>query len=263
MKLKLALTAGLLGTLLVTGGAYAKSDIRIAVDVPYEPMEYRTPSGELTGFDIDLGNALCEEIGIQCEWVVMAWDGIIPGLMARKYDAIMSSMTINDQRREQVLFSEPYFTPPSAWFAPKDAEIGEPSKENLDGMTVGVQRGTLQDNYVTDVYGDVVEVNRYSTADDIVLDMNAGRLDIVFLDYPVGKSTLIDSQAGDYKVVGEMITEPKKYFGDGFGIAFRKRDAELAESFNEALEKLRSNGTYDEIRNKYFEENNAASGNAQ
>lgn len=255
MKLQHLLTAGVLGTALIAGSASAEvRDIRIGVDVPYEPMEYRTPEGELTGFDIDLGNALCAEIGIECEWVVQGWDGIIPGLMARKYDAIMSSMTINEQRREQVLFSDPYIKPPSAWFAPADVEIGTPSKETLEGMTLGVQRGTLQDNYVSDMYGDVADVNRYATADDMVLDMDAGRLDAVFLDFPIGKSTLLESEAGDYKVVGEMVTEPEEYFGEGFGIAFRKRDQELAEAFNQALETLREESTYDEIHARYFGE---------
>ncbi|NWN81700.1 MAG: transporter substrate-binding domain-containing protein [Halomonas sp.] len=247
------LSLGAIGATLVAGTASAEiDDIRIGVDVPYEPMEYRTPAGELTGFDIDLGNALCAEIGIDCEWVVQGWDGIIPGLMARKYDAIMSSMTINEQRREQVLFSEPYITPPSAWFAPADVELGTLSEETLEGMTIGVQRGTLQDNYATDMYGDVADVNRYATADDMVLDMDSGRLDAVFLDFPIGKSTLLDSDAGDYKVVGEMITEPKEYFGEGFGMAFRQRDQELAEAFNEALAELKENGTYDEIHAEYF-----------
>lgn len=255
MTLRTTLSLGVLGAAMIVGTANAEvRDIRIAVDVPYEPMEYRTPEGELTGFDIDLGDAMCAEIGIQCEWVEQGWDGIIPGLMARKYDAIMSSMTINEERREQVLFSDPYITPPSAWFAPTDVEIGTPSEETLEGMTIGVQRGTLQDNYVTDMYGDVADVNRYATADDMVLDMDSGRLDAVFLDFPIGKSTLIDSEAGDYKVVGEMITEPKDYFGEGFGIAFRQRDQELADAFNEALATLQEDGTYDEIHEKYFGE---------
>ncbi|QEM82870.1 transporter substrate-binding domain-containing protein [Halomonas binhaiensis] len=256
MTLRKVFTAGLIGAALLASSAQAEvRDIRIAVDVPYEPMEFRTADGELTGFDIDLGNAMCTEIGIECEWVVQAWDGIIPGLMARKYDAIMSSMTINDERREHVLFSEPYFTPPSAWFAPAGLEMDAADAETLKGLTIGVQRGTLQDNYVTDMYGDVAkEVKRYGTADDLVLDMDADRVDIGFLDYPVGKSTLLDSEEGDYKVVGEQITEPKKYFGDGFGIAFRKRDQDLADAFNAALATLKENGTYDEIVAKYFDE---------
>lgn len=252
--MKKLLTVTLLGAAMLAGTAQARDydSVRFGVDVPYEPMEYRTAEGELTGFDIELGNAMCAEIGIECEWIVQGWDGIIPGLMSRKYDAIMSSMTINDSRREQVLFSDPYFTPPSAWFVPGDSNIDIPAKQTLEGKTIGVQRGTLQDNYASDMYGDVADINRYSTADDMVLDMEAGRLDIVFLDFPVGKTTLLDSEDNDYKVVGSMITEPKAYFGDGFGIAFRKRDEALAEKFNEALATLRENGTYDELFNKYF-----------
>ncbi|SES23526.1 arginine/ornithine transport system substrate-binding protein [Vreelandella subterranea] len=253
--MKKVLTLSLLGLAIAASSAQARDyeEVRIGVDVPYEPMEYRTPDGELTGFDIDLGNALCEEIGVSCEWIVQGWDGIIPGLLSRKYDAIMSSMTINDDRREQVLFSDPYITPPSAWFAPEGVEFDVVNAETLTDMTIGVQRGTLQDNYVTDMYGDVADINRYATADDMVLDMESQRLDILFLDFPVGKSTLLDSEEGNYIVVGDMLTEPKEYFGDGFGIAFRQRDEALAEQFNEALETLRDNGTYDEIYARYFE----------
>ncbi|QNI02291.1 transporter substrate-binding domain-containing protein [Halomonas sp. SH5A2] len=253
--MKKVLTLSLLGLAIAASSAQAQDyeEVRIGVDVPYEPMEYRTPDGDLTGFDIDLGNALCEEIGVSCEWVVQGWDGIIPGLLSRKYDAIMSSMTINDDRRKQVLFSDPYITPPSAWFAPEGVEFDSISEETLTGMTIGVQRGTLQDNYVTDMYGDVADINRYATADDMVLDMESERLDILFLDFPVGKSTLLESEEGDYIVVGDMLTEPKEYFGDGFGIAFRQRDEALAEQFNEALETLRDNGTYDEIYARYFD----------
>ncbi|MWJ27552.1 transporter substrate-binding domain-containing protein [Halomonas sp. ZH2S] len=254
--MKKLLTVSLLGLAIAATTAQARDydHVRIGVDVPYEPMEYRTPEGELTGFDIDLGNELCERVGVTCEWIEQEWDGIVPGLLARNYDAIMSSMTINDQRRQTVLFSDPYFTPPSAWFAPATSELEETTKESLEGKTIGVQRGTLQDNYVTDMYGNVADINRYSTADDMVLDMEAERLDIVFLDYPVGKATLIDSENRDYQVVGEKITEPKEYFGDGFGIAFRQRDEALAERFNEALDEVQQDGTYDEIHQKYFGE---------
>ncbi|MGM8850741.1 transporter substrate-binding domain-containing protein [Salinicola sp. V024] len=252
--MKKLLTTSLLGAALIAGVAQAQDteQLRIGVDVPYEPMEYRTPDGELTGFDIELGNAMCKQIKADCEWVVQAWDGIIPGLLARKYDAIMSSMTINDERRQTVLFSDPYIKPPSAWFAAADSGIDSVYPETLKGKTIGVQRGTLQDNYVTDMYGDDANISRYTTADDLVLDMDAGRVDIAFLDFPVGKSTLLDSKDGDYVSVGDMISEPEKYFGEGFGMAFRPRDKELAQRFDDALATLKDNGTYDKIYDKYF-----------
>ncbi|GAA0565884.1 transporter substrate-binding domain-containing protein [Halomonas salifodinae] len=252
--MKKLLTISLLGAAIVAGTAQARDydHVRFGVDVPYEPMEYRTPEGELIGFDIDLGNALCEEMGITCEWVEQEWDGIIPGLLARNYDAIMSSMSINDERRQTVRFSDSYITIPGAWFAPADSSLEEIDEESLAGKSIGVQRGTTYDNYATDAYGSIATINRYSTADDMVLDLDAERLDIVFLEFVVGQSTLLNSDDGDYRVVGEMVTEPEEYFGEGFGIAFRPRDEALAERFNEALATLREDGTYDEILQRYF-----------
>lgn len=253
--MKKLLTITILGVALAAGSAQAREydHVRFGVDVPYEPMEYRTEDGELTGFDIELGNALCAEMGITCEWIEQEWDGIIPGLLARNYDAIMSSMTINDERRQTVLFSDSYITIPGAWFAPAGSDLEEINEETLAGKSIGVQRGTTYDNYATDNYGSIATINRYSTADDMVLDLQARRLDIVFLEFVVGQSTLLDND-GDYRVVGEMVTEPEEYFGEGFGIAFRPRDEVLAERFNEALATLKEDGTYDEIYDKYFGE---------
>lgn len=244
-----SLTAAVLIGLSTT--ATAEEPLRIGVDVPTAPMEYRLPSGELTGFDIDLGNALCEHISRECEWVVQEWSGIIPGLLARKYDAIMSSMTINDARRETVLFSDPYIKPSSAWFGAADLEVETISHESLTGKTIGVQRGTLQDSYVTDNFSDVAGVSRYSTTSDMVMDMKTGRVELIFLDHPAGVAALLDGNE-EYRVVGELVNEPKKYFGEGFGIAFRQRDGELAKRFNDALAELKENGTYSDIHKKYF-----------
>ncbi|HDZ45413.1 hypothetical protein LCGC14_0193410 [marine sediment metagenome] len=246
-------------TALALSAGYAQArdsydHIRFGVDVPYEPMEYRTPDGELTGFDIDLGNALCEQMEVTCEWVEQQWDGIIPGLLARNYDAIMSSMTINDERRAQVLFTDSYLTVPSAWFGPEKVEFEEINEANLEGLTLGVQRGTLQDNYATDFYGDIATVRRYASVDDMLLDMEAERVDIVFVNYPVGKTTLLDSERSDYRVIGEMINEPYEYFGDGLAIALRPRDEALAERFNEAIVAVKEDGTYDSIHARYFED---------
>ncbi|PMR70327.1 transporter substrate-binding domain-containing protein [Halomonas heilongjiangensis] len=254
--MKKLLTITILGMALAAGSAQARDydHVRFGVDVPYEPMEYRTADGELTGFDIELGNALCAEMDITCEWIEQEWDGIVPGLLARNYDAIMSSMTINDERRQTLLFSDPYITIPGAWFAAAGSELEEINEEALSGKSIGVQRGTTYDNYATDTFGDLATINRYSTADDMVLDLDAQRLDLVFLEFVVGKTTLLDNDEGSYKVVGEMVTEPEEYFGEGFGIAFRQRDEALAERFNEALATLKEDGTYDEIYEKYFGE---------
>lgn len=244
-RLLIALTCALaLGA--TSAAAQDQQQIRIAFDVPYEPFEFRTPDGELTGFEVELARAVCAEMNAQCELVVQDWDGMIPGLLARKFDAIMSSMSITEERAKQVLFSEPYYNTPSAWFAREGIDIDEPTKEALKGKVVGVQRGTTQDNYVTDNFADVVDIKRYTTADDLVLDLDGQRLDLVFLDFPVGDETLINK--GGYVTVGDEVK-----LGEGIAVAMRKRDKELAEKFNQALETLKNNGTYDEIMGRYFD----------
>ncbi|AMD02642.1 Histidine-binding periplasmic protein precursor [Halomonas chromatireducens] len=173
------LLAATLGAALVAGTAQARdySEIRLGVDLPYEPFMYRQADGELTGFEIELGEAVCAYLEATCTWVEQDWDGIIPGLLARNYDAIMSSMSINEERAQQVLFSDPYYTTPSVWVTALDREIDIDDRASLEGLVVGVQRATLQDNYVTELYGDVVEVRRYTGGSEVVTDMRAGRLD--------------------------------------------------------------------------------------
>ena len=232
---------------MIAGTAHAKEwkEIRIAFDVPYEPFEYKTPEGELTGFEVELAEAMCEELKADCTFIIQAWDGMIPGLLARKFDAIMSSMSITPERAERVLFSEPYYNTPGAWFAREDVNVDVTDKSAMKGMTVGVQRGTTMDTYVTEELSDVVDVKRYTTADDMVLDLEGQRLDLVFLDYPVGEQTILSREG--FKQVGEPVK-----LGEGVGVAMRPRDKELAEKVNAALDKLKNDGTYDTIMKKYF-----------
>ncbi len=115
----------------------------------------------------------------------------------------------------------------------------------MEGMTVGVQRGTTMDTFVTEKMGGVVTIKRYTTADDMVLDLEGQRLDVVFVDYPVGEQTVLSKDG--FKEVGEPVK-----LGQGVGVAMRKRDEELAQEVNEALATLKEDGTYDTIMEKYF-----------
>ncbi|GAB3680415.1 transporter substrate-binding domain-containing protein [Salinisphaera aquimarina] len=259
--MKKLITTTLIGAALcaTAGTAAARGDnVRIGTNVPYVPMEYQNPDGSLTGFDIDLGNALCKQAKLECSWTEQSWNGIIPGLKARKFDAIMSSMTITKERSKQLLFSDPYIVPPSAWFVPDDSDIDAPTKASLKGKDIGVQRGTVQDDYVTDMFGDEATIKRYANADDVIVDMDTGRLDAAFFDFPTGLSGLLEPEDKNYKTIGKKLTEPKKYFGDGFGIAFRQRDKDLAAKFNKALAELKEDGTYDKIYDKYFHSEDGA-----
>ena len=238
----------ILSTLLaVAGYSHAAETIRLAVDVPYEPFEYKAPDGSLTGFEIDLGNAVCAEMKVKCEWVIQAWDGIIPGLLAYKYDAIFSSMSITPERAEKVAFSKGYYNTPTGWFVKKGSSFDPSDKASVKGKKIGAQRGTIQDKYATDNLTDA-EVVRYGTADELVIDLYNGRLDAVILDYPVGETTILNGDKGaDYQLVGKPFQ-----LGDGAGVALRPSDTDLLDKFNKALDTVKSNGVYDEIRKKYF-----------
>lgn len=229
---------------MMTGTAQAQ-DLRIAFDIPYEPFEYRDDNGELTGFEVELATAMCEELQANCEFVIQAWDGMIPGLLARKFDLIMSSMSITPERAERVLFSEPYYITPGGWFGPESFNTDVTDMDAMKGKNVGVQRGTTMDTYVTENMGGVVNIKRYTTAEDMVLDLEGQRLDVVFVDYPVGEQTVLNKEG--YKEVGEPVK-----LGEGVGVAMRKRDAKLADDVNAALKKLKEDGTYDTIMQKYF-----------
>ncbi len=232
---------------LAAGTVQAKDwkDIRIAFDVPYEPFEYKDENGELTGFEVELAEAMCAEMKANCEFVIQAWDGMIPGLLARKFDAIMSSMSITPERAERVLFSEPYYNTPGGWFARDGFDTDVTDMDAMKGKVVGVQRGTTMDTFVTDTMGGNVTIKRYTTADDMVLDLEGQRLDVVFVDYPVGEQTILSKDG--FKEVGEPVK-----LGEGVGVAMRQRDKDLAAKVNATLKKLKKDGTYDAIMQKYF-----------
>ncbi|NIA72220.1 ABC transporter substrate-binding protein [Pelagibius litoralis] len=228
--------------------------VRIGVEGAYPPFSEVTPDGKLIGFDIDIANALCDQMKVECELVTQDWDGIIPSLQARKYDAIIASMSITPERKEKVDFTNKYYQTP-AKFVRKQGSGIEITKESLKGKAVGVQRATIHDNFVTEVYGEAVEVKRYGTQDEAYLDMVAGRIDLLLADSIALEDGFLKTDSGkDYEFVGPDFTDPK-YFGDGAGIALRKNEDELREMFNAAIDAIRANGTYKSIQDKYFDFN--------
>ncbi|GAB4359033.1 MAG: ABC transporter substrate-binding protein [Kiloniellaceae bacterium] len=233
-------------------GAKEWKKVRIGVEGAYPPFSEVTADGKLVGFDIDIANALCEEMKVECELITQDWDGIIPALNARKYDAIVASMSITEERKQKVNFTSKYYNTPAKFVRKKGSGI-EITKEGLKGKIVGVQRATIHDNFVTEVYGDTVEVKRYGTQDEANLDMIAGRVDLLLADSVALLGGFIETDAGkDYEFVGPDFSDPK-YFGEGAGIALRKGDDDLLQMFNQAIEAIRANGKYKAIQDKYFD----------
>ena len=253
--LSAALVAALaLGTSLGAVQADAKDwkKVRIGVEGAYPPFSEVTPDGKLVGFDIDIANALCDEMKVECELITQDWDGIIPALQARKYDAIIASMSITEERKQKVDFTNKYYNTPAKFVRKKGSGI-EITEESLKGKAVGVQRATIHDNFVTEVYGDEVEVKRYASQDEAYLDMVAGRVDLLLADSVAMQGGFLDTEDGkDYEFVGPDFSDPK-YFGNGAGIAVRKGEDDLRAMLNDAIEAIRANGTYKSIQDKYFD----------
>jgi arginine/ornithine transport system substrate-binding protein len=239
---------------LAGGQADAKEwkKIRIGVEGAYPPFSSIKPDGTLEGFDIDIAWALCEEIGAKCELVPQDWDGIIPALLARKYDAIIASMSITEERKKKVAFTGKYYNTPAKFVRKKGSGI-EINKESMKGKTVGVQRATTHDNFITAEFGSAVEIKRYATQDEAYLDAVAGRVDLLLADSVAMDDGFLKTDAGKgFEFVGPGYSDPK-YFGDGAGIAIRKKDKDLVELFNKAIEAILANGKYKAINDKYFE----------
>ena len=238
------------------GAAAAKewTKVRIGVEGAYPPFSEVTPSGELKGFDIDIAHALCEEMKAECTLVQQDWDGIIPGLLAKKYDAIIASMTITEERKRSVDFTDKYYKTPAKFVARKGSDV-EVTPEGLKGKKIGVQRATTHDAYVTDTFAGSAEVVRYGTQEEANLDLLAGRVDLLLADSVAMADGFLKTEQGrDYEFVGPDLNDPR-WFGIGAGIAIRKEDTDLRDRFNEAIAAIRANGKYDEIARKYFDFN--------
>ena len=249
-RLAVATTLGLLA-FAGTAGAKEWTKVRIGVEGAYPPFSSVSPEGELQGFDIDIAKALCEQMKVECTLVQQDWDGIIPALLARKYDAIIASMSITEERKQKVDFTNKYYQTPARFVAKKGANI-EVSKEGLKGKKVGVQRATIHDSFLTDNFGDSVEIVRYATQDEANLDLVAGRVDLLLADsVALSEGLLKTEQGANFEFVGPPYTDPK-WFGEGAGIALRKGEDDLKAMFNKAIDEIRANGTYDKIAQKYF-----------
>ncbi len=226
--------------------------VRIAIEGAYPPFSTVDQQGNLQGFDVDIAQALCATMQVQCKLVRSDWDGIIPGLLARKYDAIVSSMSATEERQQKVDFSNKYYQAPARFVRKKGSGV-EINPDSLKGKTVGVQRATIHDKYLSDNYGNLVKINRYDTQDAAYQDMLSGRVDLLLADQIPLLDGFLKTDAGkDYEFVGPPLTDPK-WFGEGVAVAVRKQDKDLREMINKAIGTIRANGVYKKIQDQYFD----------
>ncbi|WCP69174.1 ABC transporter substrate-binding protein [Vibrio tubiashii] len=226
-------------------------EVRLASDFTYPPFNYMDASGKPVGFDIEIADALCSEAKLKCTWVSQGWDSLIPSLLARKSDVIMASMRITEERKKRILFTDKYYQTPARFVASEKSQI-ELTLQGLKGAVIGVQSGTIHDRYVTDKFGDVAEIKRYSGQDEVYIDLQNGRLDLTFGNSDQLALAFLDKEIGQgFQFIGKPVTD-KAYIGEGTALALRQNDKALAEKFNQAIKTIRDNGTYDKIAAKYF-----------
>jgi arginine/ornithine transport system substrate-binding protein len=251
-RLATGLMAAAALAMLATGvHAQDKRKVKIGTEGAYPPFNSIDPQGNLVGFDVDIAKALCDAANFECEFVVQDWDGIIPGLIAKKYDAIVASMSMTDQRREVVDFTDKYYQTPAKFVAPKGSDF-DISPEGLAGKAIGVQRATIHENFLRGEFPEV-DVRTYATQDEANADLVSGRLDLVMADSVALLEGFLKTDAGqDFEFVGPDYFDPK-YHGEGAGIAIRKGEDDLRLAFNEAIDQIRSDGTYEAIASRYFD----------
>ena len=246
-KLLLSIALGSICTFTFAQG----KDLKVAIAPTYEPFTFKTADGKPTGFDVDIASALCAQIKRKCVFVEQVWDSMIPGLQAKKYDVIISSLSITEDRQKVIDFTDKYYNTPSRVVTKKDVKYTGPA--SIKGKKIGVLKGSTQEKYAMgELKTAGVEVIPYQAQDQVYLDIKAGRLDGTVADYvEVSGGFLSKPEGKDYELKGEELYAPK-YFGVGVGIGLRKGQAALKTDLNKAIADIRANGTYKKINDKYF-----------
>ena len=240
-KLLLAAAA----TLVFSANALAVDKYKVGIEGAYPPFNNKNASGQVVGFDYDIAMALCAKMKAECEVVTSDWDGILPALNAKKFDFIVSSLSITDDRKQVVDFTDPYYSNKQQFVAKKGVDF-KTDIESLKSKKLGTQRSTQAATWLEDNVGD--DIALYDTQENAYLDLSSGRVDALLADKYAIYGWLKDDPAGkDYEFKGEPINEDDKV-----GIALRKGESELRSKLNLALKEIKEDGTYKKINDKYF-----------
>ena len=232
-------------TLAFSAGAMAET-LKMGIEAAYPPFNNKDASGQVVGFDKEIGDALCAKMKAECSVVTSDWDGIIPALNAKKFDFLISSLSITEERKAAVDFTDPYYSNKLQFIAPKDVDF-KTDKDSLKGKTIGTQRATLAGTWLEDTYGDDIKVSLYDTQENAYLDLTSGRVDAILADKYANYDWLKTKAGQDYEFKGDPVVE-----SDKIGIAVRKGDNELRNKLNAALKEIVADGTYKKINDKYF-----------
>ena len=226
--------------------AHAADVLRIGVNVGYHPFGYLDDRGRLAGFDIDIARALCAAMDADCRLTVIDWEDNVTELLANRVDAVVASMSITEERKRLVAFTNRYYRTPMQFVARRgfDRPI---TRESLRGLKVGVASDTTAERYMRQAFGSDVELVLDPDQGKLNRALAAGELDLVLAD-SLAMWIVTKSDFGkDFEFVGHPV-----YVDEDIGIAVRKQDAALRQRLNQAIARIRIDGTYQKINAKYF-----------
>ncbi|WP_114947794.1 transporter substrate-binding domain-containing protein [Microvirga calopogonii] len=233
--------------------ASAHAEIRFGVvNEAYPPYTTKDASGKPIGWEIDLMNAVCEELKEKCTIVDVAWDGLIPALESKKIDVIWSSMSITEERKKRIDFTDKYYSAMASMIGPKDGAVGV-AAEQLKGKTIGIAVSTTQSAYFKKHFAKIATEKSYGTVDESLQDLVSGRIDYVFADTGPLKEFLktdLGQKCCEFK---GTVDPDDAILGEGVGGGVRKGDNELKQKLNNAIKAIRANGKYAEFNKKYFD----------
>lgn len=215
----------------------------VGLEDAYPPMEFRDSKNQLVGFDVDLSKEIAKKLGVDVDYFITDFNGIILALNSSKFDMILSGMSITDKRKETIDFSNPYVTGGQV-IAIKKGNDSIKKLEDLKGKILGCQIGSIGDNVASGMK-DLKEVKKYDKITEAFQEVSSGRVDAVIMDAQVG-GYYMSEKSNEYEVLKEAVTE------EPMGIGFRKGDKELQDAVNKALEELKADGTLSKLSQKWF-----------
>lgn len=233
---------------------FAAEKVKIATDATFPPFESVDARGKVVGYDVELMEAVCKAAKLDCDIFNAAWDGMIPGLIDGKYDALISQLTVTEKRRKVIAFSDIYEHPVFRFVAKKGANL-EITPDGLKGKTIAVQTGTPMDAYVTSHFPDAT-IKRYDSGSAPYLELAAGRADLhISYQAQIIHSFLKSEDGKGFELVGPQLTgKDAKEFGEGVAIAINKKNTDLLAKVNEGLAAIKADGTLKALDAKYFGE---------
>ncbi|MDR3431366.1 MAG: ABC transporter substrate-binding protein [Rouxiella aceris] len=243
----------LLGCAVASFSALADSaSIKFGLEAQYPPFESKSASGELQGFDIDLGHAVCAAAKVKCEWSETSFDGLIPALQARKFDAINSAMNVTDKRRQAIDFTNVIYRVPTKLIAKTGSGL-LPDAAALKGKHIGVLQGSIQESFAQAHWAPKgVDIVSYQDQSQVYLDLTSGRLDGTLVLAPAGQNGFLDRADGKgYSFVGDAVRDDK-ILGSGIAFGLRKGDTVNKTRLDQAIAKVKQDGVVSQLSKKYF-----------